>query len=63
MPQDQTDAADSLCTLGRANGIACTIVSHPGRHDWPLAAEVFTSALPWLAGRLGTPSVPAATTP
>jgi S-formylglutathione hydrolase FrmB len=58
MPDDQTDAANALCTLGRANGIACAIVPHPGRHDWPLAADVFTASLPWLAGEIGTPDVP-----
>jgi S-formylglutathione hydrolase FrmB len=58
MPDDQTDAANSLCKLGSANGIACAVVAHPGRHDWPLAADVFTSALPWLAGQIGTPGVP-----
>jgi hypothetical protein len=25
-----------------------------GRHDWPFAAQAFATALPWLAGRLGT---------
>jgi S-formylglutathione hydrolase FrmB len=58
MPNDQTDAANSLCTLGRANGIACAVVAQPGRHDWPLAADVFTASLPWLAGQIGTPGVP-----
>jgi S-formylglutathione hydrolase FrmB len=58
MLNDQTDAANSLCKLGRANGIACAVVAQPGRHDWPLAADVFTAALPWLAGQIGTPGVP-----
>jgi S-formylglutathione hydrolase FrmB len=58
MQTDQTDAANSLCKLGRANGITCAVIAHPGRHDWPLAADVFTSALPWLAGQIGTPGVP-----
>jgi S-formylglutathione hydrolase FrmB len=57
-PGDQTDAATSLCTLGRANGIGCAIVATPGKHDWPLAANVFNAALPWLAGQIGTPHVP-----
>jgi S-formylglutathione hydrolase FrmB len=57
MPTDQTDAANSLCTLGRANGITCAVVAQPGRHDWPLAADVFTASLPWLAGQIGTPGV------
>ena len=57
-PGDQTEAANSLCTLGRANGIACAVVPTTGRHDWPLATNVFTAALPWLAGPIGTPGVP-----
>jgi S-formylglutathione hydrolase FrmB len=57
-PGDQTDAANSLCTLGRANGITCAVVTTPGKHDWPFAADVFTSSLPWLAGQIGTPGVP-----
>ena len=57
-PGDQTDAANSLCTLGRANGIACAIVTSPGKHDWPFATDVFTASLPWLAGQIGTPGVP-----
>ena len=57
-PGDQTDAANSLCRLGRANGIACAVVATPGKHDWPFAMDVFTSSLPWLAGQIGTPGVP-----
>jgi S-formylglutathione hydrolase FrmB len=55
---DQTVAAESLCELGRANGINCAVVAQPGRHDWPFAGNAFAAALPWLAGRLGTPEVP-----
>jgi S-formylglutathione hydrolase FrmB len=57
-PNDQTAAAESLCELGRANGMNCAIVAQPGKHDWPFASNAFTAALPWLAGRLGTPGVP-----
>jgi S-formylglutathione hydrolase FrmB len=57
-PGDQAAAAESLCDLGRANGINCTIVAQPGKHDWPFASNAFAAALPWLAGRLGTPGVP-----
>jgi S-formylglutathione hydrolase FrmB len=57
-PGDQTEAANSLCSLGRANGITCAIVASPGKHDWPFATEVFTKSLPWLAGEIGTPDVP-----
>jgi S-formylglutathione hydrolase FrmB len=62
-PNDQTIAAESLCELGRANGINCAIVGQPGKHDWPFASNAFAAALPWLAGRLGTPGVPRITLP
>jgi S-formylglutathione hydrolase FrmB len=55
---DQVAAANSLCSLGAANGIDCALVSQPGKHDWPFAARAFATALPWLAGRIGTPDVP-----
>ncbi|HUO41052.1 MAG TPA: esterase family protein, partial [Mycobacterium sp.] len=57
-PGDQTMAANTLCALGRANGIDCAVVTTPGKHDWPFARETFSSSLPWLAGQLGTPRVP-----
>lgn len=57
-PGDQTQAANTLCSLGRANGIDCAVVAAPGKHSWTFAAQVFTSALPWLAGQIGTPEVP-----
>ena len=46
---DQTSAAASLCAAGAADGIACAVVSQPGKHDWPFAAHAFAAALPWLA--------------
>ncbi|OCB26284.1 hypothetical protein A5674_01605 [Mycobacterium malmoense] len=57
-PGNQTAAAYSLCALGRANGIDCAVLAQPGKHDWPFADRVFAAALPWLAGRLGTPGIP-----
>ncbi|MDT7754864.1 MAG: hypothetical protein QOH27_762, partial [Mycobacterium sp.] len=57
-PGDQTQAANSLCTLGRANGITCAVVPTTGRHDWPLATQVFTASMPWLSGAVHTPGVP-----
>jgi S-formylglutathione hydrolase FrmB len=57
-PGNQTAAAASLCELGRAHGIDCAVVAQPGMHDWPTAGTVFATALPWLAGQLGTPDVP-----
>ena len=62
-PSDQTTAANTLCALGAANGIQCAVVAQPGKHDWPFAARVFATALPWLAGALHTPGVPAPSLP
>jgi hypothetical protein len=56
---DQTAAANSLCATGSADGIKCAVVAQPGKHDWPFAARAFAAALPWMAGRLGTPGLPA----
>jgi S-formylglutathione hydrolase FrmB len=56
-PGNQAAAAASLCGLGRANGIDCAVVAQPGKHDWPTAGVAFSTALPWLAGQLGTPDV------
>jgi S-formylglutathione hydrolase FrmB len=58
-PNDQTAAANSLCATGSANGINCAVVMQPGKHDWPFAARAFAAGLPWLAGQLRTPGVPA----
>jgi S-formylglutathione hydrolase FrmB len=57
-PGNQTAAAYSLCALGRASGIDCAVLPQPGKHDWTFADRAFATALPWLAGRLGTPGVP-----
>lgn len=62
-PGNQTAAAYSLCALGRASGIDCAVVPQPGKHDWPFADRAFAAALPWLAGRLGTPGVPRVSLP
>jgi S-formylglutathione hydrolase FrmB len=58
-PNDQTAAANSLCATGSADGIKCAVVAQPGKHDWPFAARAFAAALPWMAGQLGTPGLPA----
>jgi S-formylglutathione hydrolase FrmB len=63
MQTDQTQAANTLCGLGRVNGITCSVVPTTGRHDWPLATQVFTAALPWLAGAEHTPGVQAVPLP
>ena len=57
-PEGQDVAARALCALGRVHGMRCAVVTQPGRHDWPFAANAFAVSLPWLAGRLGTPDVP-----
>lgn len=57
-PNNAAVAANSLCALGRANGIDCAVVAQPGKHDWPFADRVFAASLPWLAGQLGTPGAP-----
>lgn len=56
-PNDQALAAGSLCGLGGNSGIECAVVTQPGNHDWPFASNAFAAALPWLAGKIGTPGV------
>jgi S-formylglutathione hydrolase FrmB len=56
-PEGQDAAAYSLCNAAAVNGINCAVVTQPGRHDWPFAAQAFGAALPWLASTLGTPNV------
>jgi S-formylglutathione hydrolase FrmB len=60
---DQEAAADSLCALGSSRGIDCAVVEQPGKHDWPFASQAFAAALPWIAGRIGTPGVPSTPLP
>jgi S-formylglutathione hydrolase FrmB len=55
-PEGQDAAAKALCDVASANGISCAVVTQPGKHDWPFAAQAFAAALPWLAATLGTPS-------
>ncbi|OBI12490.1 hypothetical protein A5712_06665 [Mycobacterium sp. E2327] len=54
-PEGQDAAANALCDVATTNGISCAVVTQPGRHDWPFAAQAFAASLPWLAGALGTP--------
>jgi S-formylglutathione hydrolase FrmB len=54
-PEGQDAAANSLCSIATANGITCAVVTQPGKHDWPFAAQAFAASLPWLAATLGTP--------
>lgn len=57
--EDHPDTALQLCGLFSAYGIECSVVGYGGGHDYRSAAAGFGAALPWLAGRLGTPGVPA----
>jgi S-formylglutathione hydrolase FrmB len=54
-PEGQDAAANSLCAVATANAITCAVVTQPGKHDWPFAAQAFAASLPWLAATLGTP--------
>ncbi|MDT5147543.1 MAG: hypothetical protein QOC58_2188 [Mycobacterium sp.] len=54
-PEGQDAAANSLCAVATSNGITCAVVTQPGEHDWPFAAQAFAAALPWLAATVGTP--------
>jgi S-formylglutathione hydrolase FrmB len=62
-PEGQDAAANSLCDVAAANGIRCAVVTQPGKHDWPFAAQAFGASLPWLASTLGTPDVEAVQLP
>ncbi len=55
--EDHAKTAHQLCELLSAHGAECSVVGYPGGHDFPSAADGFKDALPWLAGRLGTPGV------
>ncbi|MBJ7340594.1 MAG: esterase family protein [Mycolicibacterium sp.] len=57
-PEDHLAVAAHLCPLASSDGIPCAVVPVAGEHDFTSAAGVFTAALPWLAGRLGTPGAP-----
>lgn len=54
-PEGQDAAARALCEIAGAHGIDCAVVTQPGRHDWPFAAQAFAASLPWLAATLNTP--------
>ena len=55
--------ADYLCSLASNSGNECAVVPRNGGHDFGTAAKVFSAALPWLAGRHGTPTTAAVTLP
>lgn len=55
--------AQHLCSMASGYGIECAVVPDNGDHSFTTAARVFADALPWLAGRLGTPQVPVVALP
>jgi S-formylglutathione hydrolase FrmB len=57
-PRQSAASANYLCELASTYGIECSVVANPTKHDFPSAARLFADALPWLAGKLGTPGVP-----
>lgn len=61
--EDHRKTANQLCELLSAHGIECSVVGYRGGHDFPSAANGFRDALPWLAGRIGTPGVPSTPLP
>lgn len=61
--EDHAKTAGQLCELLSAYGVECSVVGYRGGHDFPSAANGFKEALPWLAGRLGTPGVPSTPLP
>jgi hypothetical protein len=36
--------------------VECSVVAQGGKHDWQSGAQAFKDALPWLAGKIGTPA-------
>jgi S-formylglutathione hydrolase FrmB len=61
--EDHAAVATYLCSLASSTGVGCAVVPQDGDHDFGTAARVFAAALPWLAGRLGTQTVPAVPLP
>jgi S-formylglutathione hydrolase FrmB len=56
--EDYASTADQLCQFLSGHGIECGVSSYSGSHDFPSAANGMADALPWLAGKIGTPGVP-----
>ncbi len=55
--EDHADVAKTLCSLVSSHGIECAVISTNASHDFAGAGKAFAAALPWLAGRIGTPGV------
>ena len=60
---DHDEVAQHLCAMASSYGVECAVVPSNGTHSFTHAGRVFADALPWLAGRLGTPGVPAVALP
>jgi len=56
--EDHATNAQKLCLWLSGHHVECSVVGYAGSHDFVSAGRAFESALPWLAGRLGTPGVP-----
>jgi S-formylglutathione hydrolase FrmB len=56
--EEFASTADQLCQLLSGHGIECAVVSYSGAHDFISAGNGLADALPWLAGKIGTPGVP-----
>lgn len=55
--ENHADIAHALCSFVSSYGIECAVVKTHASHDFQGAGDAFADALPWLAGKLGTPGV------
>ncbi|CAN5209004.1 alpha/beta hydrolase-fold protein [soil metagenome] len=55
--EDHATIANALCSLISGYGIECAVTSTHASHDFAGAGDGFAAALPWLAGKIGTPGV------
>jgi S-formylglutathione hydrolase FrmB len=55
--EDHADIAHAWCSLVSSYGIECAVVNTQASHDFQGAGAAFADALPWLAGKIGTPGV------
>jgi S-formylglutathione hydrolase FrmB len=51
-------ALPDLCAAAMAANIGCTLRVYTGYHTWQFGARAFADALPWIAQRVHTPTVP-----
>jgi S-formylglutathione hydrolase FrmB len=56
--EEYANTADQLCSFLSGHGSECAVSSYSGGHNFPSAANGLADALPWLAGKIGTPGVP-----